>query len=149
MLLLQNREAEFYCKTGKKLSPTRVEFLLSCSITTGNDATMLQPKARIFSSSQLLSCGIQSVGTTLSKKCERNDQECNGGRSSRPVLNHVISSRTTAVLSRKELALLCQLASSAEAILRQRLFSIDSQIVWDCWSESRPLSKGSTKFSQF
>ena len=31
------------------------------------------------------------------------------------------------LLSRKELALLCQLASSAEAILRQRLFSIDSQ----------------------
>ena len=28
--------------------------------------------------------------------------------------------------------------------LEWRLFSIDSQIVWDCWSESRPLSKGLT-----
>ena len=59
------------------------------------------------------------------------------------------TSSVVELLRRKELALLCQLASSAGAKLRQRLFSIDSQIVWDCWSESRPLSKGSTKFSQF
>ena len=59
------------------------------------------------------------------------------------------TSSVVELLRRKELALLCQLASSAEAKLRQRLFSIDSQIVWDCWSESRPLSKGSTKCSQF
>ena len=37
------------------------------------------------------------------------------------------TSSVVELLKRKELALLCQLASSAEAILRQRLFSIDSQ----------------------